>query len=94
MVITQNSDRYKNRRSAANVNKYSSSATGYATVRLSQMSESVFAMGEHVAKSLKDSEKFNEITVYSQRAVCALRTNRRRTMNGQWANHNRTVGEP
>ena len=58
------------------------------------MSEIGLGQGEPVAKNFKDSEKFNEITVYSRRAACALRIHRRRTLNGQWADHNRTVGEP
>ena len=64
------------------------------TVCVSRVSEIGLGQGEPVAKNFKDSEKFNEITVYSRRAACALRTNRRRTLNGQWADHNRTVGEP
>ena len=64
------------------------------TVCVSRVSEIGLGQGEPVAKNFKDSEKFNEITVNLRRAACALRINRRRTLNGQWADPNRTVGEP
>ena len=36
----------------------------------------------------------NEIRAYSRRAGCALRINRRRTLNGQWADLNWNIGKP
>ena len=66
----------------------------YCTVRRDRMSEIGFTPDESVAWSLNDSEKFNEIRAHLRRAGCVLRINRRRTLNGQWADHNRTMGEP
>ena len=64
------------------------------SVPVSPLSEIGLAPGSPVAWNLKDSEKFNEISVYLRRACCVLRINRRQTLNGQWADHNRTMGEP
>ena len=72
----------------------SSTSWDISTVCVSRVSEIGLVQGEPVAKNFENSQKFNEITVYSRRAGCALRVNLRRTLNGQWANHNRTMGEP
>ena len=57
------------------------------------MSEIGLATGLSKDWNLNDSEKLNEIRAYSRRAGCALRINGRRILNGQWADHNWTMGE-